>query len=452
MDCLSIGAFFCPTGNRRLTAICVHGICLRSTYERAMQVDVQRVSPVMLELKVEVPADTVNTEVNNAYQAVGKTARVRGFRRGKAPRKILAQLYGPSIRRDVAQRLVEQSLQQALKDKAIQPLTQPAVEPAELKSKKAFSFKARFEVRPEIEKVEWEGLAASRKASAVDDAAIDAEVEKLRNQHSTLEPIEDRASENGDVATLALTFMHGDNEHTEEVDAELGGGTILPAIEEGAVGMKVGESKDVTTNFPDNHRDEGLRGQETSFKIELKELKKRVLPNVDDEFAKDCEHEDLAAMRAALKTTLEKQAEQQQEEDVARQLVAQLCEKNPVPVPPSLVQQQRQMTERELEMMAQMSGQQLDRNALRQRLQADAEMKVRAGLLMAEIATEKEIKVSEEDIEQGYVELAEQTGKNVAKVRVEYRQREKREMLIGMILEDKVLDLLEKSANITDAG
>ena len=417
-----------------------------------MQVDVQRVSPIMLELKVEVPAETVTTEVNHAYRQVGKSARVRGFRRGKAPRKVLAQLYGASVRRDVAQRLVERSLQQALSEKSLQPLTQPAVEPAELKSKQPFSFKARFEVRPEIEKVTWKGLVATKKATTVDDSAVDAEVEKLRLQHSTLEPIEDRAAENGDLASLTLTFKHGDHDHIEEVDAELGSNTILPAIEEGVVGLKVGASVDISTTFPDNHRDASLRGKETHFNITLNELKKRVLPEVDDEFAKDCEYDDLKAMRSALTKQLETQAEQQQEEDVARQLVAQLCEKNPIVVPPSLVQQQQRVTERELEMLAQMGGQHFDRNALRERLQADAEMKVRAGLLMAHIATENEIKVTEKDIEQGYVELAEQTGKNVAKVRVEYREREKREMLIGMILEDKVLDLMEKSATITDAS
>src|SRR5690606_22460913 len=116
------------------------------------------------------------------------------------------------------------------------------------------------------------------------------------------------------------------------------------------------------------------------------------------------------------------------------------------------VQQQARMTQRELQMLAQMTGQRLDDPAMQERLRMDAETKVRAGLLMAEIAKEKEIKVTDADLEKGYQELAEQTGKNVARLKAEYRDRQKREMLIGMILEDKVLDLMESSAKISEAS
>ena len=129
----------------------------------------------------------------------------------------------------------------------------------------------------------------------------------------------------------------------------------------------------------------------------------------------------------------------------------ELCNANPIPVPPSLVEQQSQATERELQQSARRSGQRFDVTAdLRARVRADSELKVRAGLLMAEIAKIKEIKVDGDDIEKGYAELAEQTGKNVAKVKAEYRDPKKREMLVAMILEDKILDLLETAAKVTE--
>ncbi len=416
-----------------------------------MQINVERLSPVMLEMQIEVPADTVTSEVEAAFNQLRKTARVRGFRQGKAPKKILTQLYGAAVRADVAKRLVDSSLQRALTEKDVQPLTQPSVEPAELRAKEPFSFKARFEVRPDIEKVQWEGLEATRKKVEVSDEMLNEEIDRLRGEHATEEPVEERAAAAGDLADLTLSFSIEGEPQSEDLDkVEVGGGKILAFLDEALPGMKPGDKKKVSGAFPDNHPMKQLRGVETEFEIHLKELKRRVLPEVDDELAKDCEYEDLAAMKAALKEKVQARLQQQVEEDVAKQLVTQLCEKNPVPVPPSLVEQQARMTQRELMMIAQMTGQRLDDPGMQERLRMDAEVKVRAGLLMAEIAKEKEIKVTNEDLEKGYTELAEQTGKNVAKIKAEYREKQKRDMLIGMILEDKVLDLMEGAAKISE--
>jgi len=416
-----------------------------------MQVEVEKLSPVLMELKIQVPADTVSSEVDQAYNQLKRSARVKGFRKGKVPKKILAQVYGPAVRRDVAQRIMDDSLQKALTDKEVQPLTQPSVEPAELKPKQDFSFKARFEVRPEIDKVEWEGLEASRKKVEVTDELLQEEIDKLRDQHATEEPVEGRGAEEGDLADVNLAFEIDGETNSEKADkVEVGKGRLLPFLDEAILGMKVGEKKEVEGSFPENHHLQSLRGKTTNFEITLEELKQKVLPEVDDEFAKDCEHESLDAMKKALAEQVTERLEQQNEEEVARNLVAKLCEKNPIPVPPSLVKQQAQMTRREWAMIAQMTGQSLDDPQLQQRLQMDAEVKVRAGLLMAEIAKEKEIKVTDEDLEKGYEELAAQSGKNVAKIKAEYREKQKRDMLVGMILEDKVLTLIEEAAKIAE--
>jgi trigger factor len=415
-----------------------------------MQVHVEKLSPVLVEFQIQVPAETVLTELEKSYQELMRTARVRGFRKGKAPKHVIRQLYGRAVHADVAQRLMDRSLQTALTEREIQPLTQPSVEPTELKAKEAFSFKARFEVRPEISKVEWEKLDARRPKVEVDDKRVDDEIEGLRREHATVEPVEGRAAQAGDTATLSLSFQIEGKDQQEELDAELGAGQILGFLDEAVVGMKAGEHKDVEGAFPKTHPMSKLRGKMTNFHIDVKELKQRVLPKVDDEFAKDCEHENLEALRSALREKLATRMKQQADEDVARQLVAKLCDKNPIPVPPSLVDQQARVSERELRMMARMTGQTLDESTLGQQIRADAEMKVRAGLLMAEIAKEKQVKVTEEDMEKGYAELAEQSGKNVAKVKAEYREKQKRDMLVGMILEDKVLDLLEKAAKISE--
>ncbi|MBW2527837.1 MAG: trigger factor [Deltaproteobacteria bacterium] len=419
-----------------------------------MPSEIEKLSPVLVELRVEVPAQAVASEINKAYQSLQRTARVRGFRRGKAPRKVLTHLYGPAVEADVSKRLVEQSLQQALTEREMQPLTQPDVEPGELDPSSPFSFKARFEVRPEIEEVKWEGLEATRPPAEVSDESLEADIEQLRVQHATLNPVEDRPAKDGDVVTVGLRGEIDGEPVDEEVETTVASGELLPEIDQALPGLSVGSKTTVEATLPEGHPNPQLRGKSVSFVVELRELKERVLPEVDDEFARDCgDYDGLAALREARRAELKKRLDQRSEEDVARQLVAKLCEQNPVPVPPSLVEQQARISERELQQMAQMTGQPFQPNEqMRERVRADAEVKVRAGLLMAEIAKLKAVTVTEEDIEKSYAELAEQTGKNPAKVKAEYAPKGKREQLVGMILEDKILDLLESAAKISDAS
>jgi len=429
----------------------------REAPSHAMQVNVEKLSPVLMEFHVEVPAERVRTEVDKAYSALQRTARIRGYRPGKAPRNVLAHVYGGRIHADVAQRLVDTTLNQALAEKQIQPLSQPAIAPAELRPDEAFSYKARFEVRPEISEVNWEGFEVKKPSITPTDEMIEAEISALRSQHATLQaPDPERPAKSGDVATITFSLEVGGQVREpkdQEIETELGSGQLFKEIEEAITGMTPGQSKDVTLTFPAAHQNPDLRSKEGIFHLTLKDLRERIYPEVDDEFAKDCGEENLGALRESLRKKAEKELVQKANDAVGEQLVVELCKANPIPVPPSLVDQQAQLAERELQAMARRQGQRLDLTPdLRGRVRLDAEMKVRAGLVMAEIARIKEVKVTEADIEKGYEELAEQTGKNVAKVKAEYRDPKKRELLIGMILEDKILDLIEAAAKVTEAA
>ncbi|MFO0587580.1 MAG: trigger factor [Polyangiaceae bacterium] len=421
-----------------------------------MQVTVEKLSPVLLELQIEVPADRVRSEVDKAFAALSKTAHIKGFRPGKAPRHVLAHLFGGRVNADVAQRLVDTTLNQALSDHNVQPLSQPSIAPAELVPTSAFQYKARFEVRPDIESVAWEGLEAKRPSVAASDDMIDAEIQRLRREHSTLQsPDPARPAQKGDIATVTFHLVVDGatmGPENQEIETEVGSGEVMKEIEDALVGMNEGDHKDVEVEFSERHQNAELRGKKGVFHLTLKADRVRVFPEVDDEFAKDCDAENLAALRDKLKAKIEKELVQKASDSVAEQLVIELCKKNPIPVPPSLVEQQAQLTERELIQAARRQGQRVDPNAeLRARVRADAEMKVRAGLLMAEIAKAKAIMLTDADIEKGYSELAEQTGKNVNKVKAEYRDPKKQEMLRGMILEDKILDVIEAAAKIDAA-
>src|SRR5690606_2703615 len=269
-----------------------------------MQVNLQKLSPVLVEFDVQVDAARVKSELDRAYQSVAKSARVRGFRPGKAPRKVLSHVYGARIAADVAQRLVDETFPQAVSDHKLQPVSTPAVEPAKLTENQPFSYKARVEIIPEIDSVAYEGLEAERPKVDVTDEQVDAELLEIRRAHSTLEPPkESRPAAKGDVVTIDFTISvdgaEVDGAGANDFQSELGGGTLIPAIEDGLTGKQIGDQVEVDVEMPAQHLHPQLRGKTAHFHLLLKDIKERVVPEADDEFAKDVgEFESLSDLKA----------------------------------------------------------------------------------------------------------------------------------------------------------
>ena len=418
-----------------------------------MQVNVQQISPVLVEFAVEIPQTDVRRAVDNAYRDLGRTAKVRGYRQGKIPREVLSHVYGGQITQNVQQKLIDDTLPRALSQQGVQPLATLAISPNRFDPATNFSYRARFEVSPAIEKVVYEGFSIRRPATEVRDEDLTRELETLRQQHATLRtPEPPRPAREGDQVVfdfqLEVDGKPIPEGKGENVESELGKGTTLKELDQGLVGASAGDQKDIAITFSEQHAMPTLRGKSGVFKVTVKEVKERVLPDLDDEFAKDQgEHENLGALKESIKARLGRQQQQQAEDAVAEQLVVELCRANPIPVPPSLVQRQAEITAQEMQAQARARGQQfrLD-DQTRNALQVDAEMKVRAGLLMASIARSHNVTVNDQDIEKAYVELSEQTGKNINRLRAEYREKNKRDILVGMILEDKILDIIEGKA------
>src|SRR6185437_14597719 len=313
-----------------------------------MQINVERLSPVLVELQVQVPADRVRTEVERAYAALQRTARIKGFRPGKAPRDVLAHLYGGRVAADVAQRLVDETFNQALSAKQVQPLSQPSFASDELKPAEAFSYKARFEVRPEVGEVKWQGFAVKRPSTTATDAMIDAEIQRLRREHATLQaPAEERSPKAGDVATISFHLTVDGTTKTDaaqDMEVEIGASQIMKELEDALVAMRPGAEKDVEVTFSDRHPTPDLRGKKAIFHLSLKDVRERIFPEVDDELAKDCGEDSLEKLRASLKDKIERELKQKANDDIGQQLVMELCKANPIPVPPTLMDQQAQIT------------------------------------------------------------------------------------------------------------
>jgi len=423
-----------------------------------MQTTVEKLSPVLVQLNIQIDAERVTREYEQAFQKVQRNAKIKGFRPGKAPRDIVQRVYGPRLEADVMQRLVDETFPKATAQEQMFPVNQPTVEPERLRSGEAFSYKARVEILPKIDSVTYEGLEAKRPKAEPSAEQIDKELEGLRRANSTLEvPSPARPAIDKDVVTCDVEVsVAGEvvkNAGSTGVAIEIGAGQVFPELEAAVRGAKLGDRVTAEVEMPAGHTNPSLAGKRASFALDVKEIKERISPALDDEFAKDLgDFPTLADLRADVENQLKNQLKEQSDATLAERLVEALVAANPIPVPPSLVEQQARLSEREILMRALQQGTQASGlgEELKKKVLEESEVKVRAGLIMAEVAKKEAIQIGNEQIEEGLKELAQQSGKNVAKLRAEYSDARKREMLVGMILENKVLDLIEAKAKISD--
>lgn len=420
-----------------------------------MQSQVDEISPVMVEVRVEVPWETVRKELDGAYRRVQKTAKVRGFRPGKVPRSVLKNLMGPSVTGEVTNQLVQRGISSAVDEHTLSAVAVADVEEPAITDGEPMVFTAKVEVRPTIEDVKVDGLDVERKLRSVSDADVDKKLDELRNQHADLvAPEPERPAKDGDVLTLSIQLtLDGklrEDLSTDETEIELGSGRMLPDLEAGLVGTEIGKPKALDVTFPEDYGHEELAGQPVHFDVTLKSLRERRLPELDDEFAKDLDHESLDAMRKSIRSEQEEQATREADSLLKEALVDKLIDENPVPVPPSMVEQQAKSSMQEMLRFQQMLGQDLSLGEdMQERFQTEAERRVRAGLLFGAIARGQDIKVTPEDIDAELVAIAERTGKHIAKVKADHQGQE-RERLETQLLENKLLEYLRSKATIKE--
>jgi trigger factor len=421
-----------------------------------MDSQVDRISPILVEVKVEVPWTKVNESLEVAYRNLQRTARVRGFRPGKVPRNVVKSLMGKSVERDVTTALVEEGLGEAVKQHELEPISVSHMDSPALAEGQPWSFKAKLEVKPKIESVDTSSLVVERKLDAVADAEIARELEQMREQNAELvSPSEARPARRGDILTIDIDVKVDGAPRADlsskDTRAELGSDRLLAEIEEGLDGASVGDQREVKLTFPGDYAHDALRGKQAEFKIHVKQQQEKVLPELDDELAKDLEHESLDALRADVRKRLTEAAQKRNESALREQLVEKLIDANPVPVPPSLIERQERVMLQELLQLQQMLGREIPFDEeMHKEMKVRAERKIRAVLVLSALAEREKIAVSDDELEAKLKELADQSGKHVAKVRAEY-QGERRETLQSQLLHNKLLEYLLTQATITDA-
>lgn len=410
---------------------------------------VSRLSPVLVELAVQVPWDLVRGELDKSYGKLQRTAQLRGFRKGKVPRQVLRQFFGAQVESEVTSTLIQAGLFEAVKEHQLTVVAAPTVEPERIVDGAPLAFKAKVEVRPQVEELKIDGLPVKTPTFPVDDAQVEAELERLRGEHADLvspDPARPARAKDRLVIDYEVTI---DGEKKPDLGAtakpvDLGDGSLLDALETGLTGVSEGEEKDIDVPFPADHPSERLRGKTARFHVTVKELRERRLPDLDDEFAKDVgDHESLDALRADIRRRLEMASASQERSALREALVDALCDTHPIPLPPSLVAQQEAAMTRAIQQSFR-GRVPIDEETIRK----GAERKVRAAILFGEVAMQHGLRVEQADIDARLQIMAAAKGKHVAKLRAEYADQEKRETLESDIMHEKIAELLESKASI----
>ncbi len=290
-------------------------------------------------LQVTVPVERVRIAEDRAVKQVAASVRMPGFRKGHAPPAIVRKKYHDAIRQTVLDEVIRESWNQARESEALKPVADPSVRNLKFDEGGAIEFELHVEVRPEVAVSTVGGFTLSRSVPAVTDAEVEEQIGRLREQKATWLPVEGQRPSAGQMVQVDVTSLEEDGPTEPQPHSIiLGEGQALPALEERIMELQPGEVADTEIRLPDDHPEEARRGKIRKLRVALHEVKRQELPPLDDAFAREVgDFEDLAGLRAAVRTDLEQNAQREADARVRDQLIQKLVEANGVEAPPSLV-------------------------------------------------------------------------------------------------------------------
>jgi trigger factor len=423
------------------------------------RVSIEDLTPIRKRLQVEVPAAAVQAALDRAFESMGRQARLPGFRPGKAPRSILERMFGPRIRQDVLERLVGESLQQAVETHQLALVGTPDIDGVEaltLAPGQALRYSATVEVRPPIVLGDLSGLEASRPATTVTEADVDRIVERLRESVAHLRPLEDRATiEAGDVVTVDIESRLPGAEpvRREGVLLEAGTGSFPLALENQLTGQHRGARLSLRVPYPRDYGNPGLAGKTAEFEVEVKELRVKELPPLDDDFARDHGRSaSLAEFRATVRADLEREAAARADQAVREAVLDQVIARHPFDVPPTLVERRTHALLETLDVRLP-EGENAERAhaQLHAQLRPRAERQVRAELLLDAVASREGITVTDAEVRSEIDALVRRERQPAEKVRALYERPEAQAALRSRLARERALAALVAVANVMPA-
>ncbi len=424
-----------------------------------MRASAEEISPIKKKISIEIPEDQVGQEVDSFYKELGRTAKIKGFRPGKVPRNILERYFKDYVKAEVVRKLIEDTYPKALSETHLEPVSPPVVDPGEFVEGKPFQYSAVIEVKPEIKLEGYAGLKIEGKREEVKDEEVEERLKALQNLHSNLRTIsEARTIQAGDYVILNYEASLGGKslEGGKAIDftVEVGSGQFIPAFEEKLIGLKPEEESEIEVTFPQDYGYQKWAGKTISFHVKIKEIKEKILPPLDDEFARDLgDYPSLGELKAKLKGEIEKEKELALERQLRDQVVDQLLEANPFEVPESLVEEQAKalVSDTKLKLAAQgvvLKSLGVSEEKLQEDYKAMAQKQVRTFLILEKIAGQEGIAATDEEAEDRLKEISERMHQKFDVVKQYYEKNGLLPEVKAGILRDKALSFLLEKANI----
>jgi len=426
-----------------------------------MDVQVEEKGSYQREIKITLPVETVENVFSSVYRDFSKKAQVPGFRPGKVPKKLIEQQFGSRLSHEVREKLVDTTLFKALAEKKLAPVAMPHIHPGELEKGSEFTYTAHFDVQPEVELKSYKQLSISLPKTKDVTEQVDQELEKLQKQSAQLVPLMIRdVVEDGDTLVMdyegTMGGMPFDGGAAQNALIEIGQDHYLPEFSATLRGCKVPSTQTIHLTFPADYAAKDLSGKDATFKVELKELKTKELPELNDDFAKDLGEETLTALKAKILEGLEQRSEEEYKNTRRRRILEAMVEANAFDVPESMVKSRAgELTQSATMRAKQMFGPDFELPAaelesLSKDNEEEARFQVQAGLLLDTIAQKEDIQPDDEAVHVEIEKMAANAGEHAEQLKVFYNKPENRQQLEFRVLEDKTLNFLLENAEVSE--
>jgi trigger factor len=425
------------------------------------QIHVEDLSDVKKKVTFEIPEDTVRDVIEAQYRDLKKAVQIKGFRKGKVPLDILRSYFKEKVEADTARKIIEDTFQPGLTEKDLVLVSVVKMDQEGFEPGKPFKYWAEIEVPPKIEVKDYKGLNLKKYRREEREEQVDERLEALRERNARLVPVaESRGVKEGDHLVVDIN-AESDGQTIPALTVvdyhlEMGRNFYLPDFDAKLEGMKAEESRTITLDLPEDFPRKQIAGKTVTFTVTLKEAKERMLPELDDEFAKDLgQFDTLEALKEEIRQDLRHMAESQTKREMENQMVDLLLERNEFDVPEAMVESRiDDILNQSLQRLA-AAGVDARRmpppsEAQREQIRPSAARIVKAGLLLKGISDQEQLEISDEEFQQGIEERARQLGVTADYLRDEFEKANMGDDFRGTLLQEKVYKFIEDNATITE--
>jgi trigger factor len=411
-------------------------------------------------LVVEIDSTVVDAEIDRVARDYGRAARIPGFRPGKVPQKLVRQKFRDQILHDVANGLIPRAVDEALRERGIEPVDTPDIRDVLVEEGQPLKFTASFDTVPPIDPGDYATIRLARPPVTVKDEEIDQALERLRDRSARYEPVEGRPIHMGDTVVLDLDRRSegsGETDRHENVSVDVGASANPPGFDAELLDLDAGADKTFTIRYPDDYAIRELAGTTVTYTVNVKELKKRVVPELDDEFAKDVgDFENLDALRDRIRGDLQHEAEHVADRQLRNDLLKALAGRVTFDIPDALIE--REMDRRVEEFARRLMDQQIDPrtaqidwNQFRDSQREAAREAVASALVLDEVARREQLDVSDADVDQEIQGYASRSGRTAAAVRARLEKEGGLSRLYAGLRREKALDFVLSRATVNRA-